>query len=100
MRITKDFKGKQILLSRILFSTTSDQNYEMSRTIILEEYDKGEQFVVIKGRHCSCYDFDETEWEAIRYTEEEIKKLAKGWIEHGDSYEVQLGVVFINYLEG
>ncbi|KKK91217.1 hypothetical protein LCGC14_2715180 [marine sediment metagenome] len=34
------------------------------------------------------------------YTEEEIEKLAKGWIEHGDSYEVQLGVVFINYLEG
>lgn len=62
----------------IVVAETSEPDYDMSRCILLEKLeglDYGE-YVLLEGYHCSCYDFDETEWDAIVYTKEELKKLA------------------------
>ena len=61
---------------QILFAATSDQDYDMSRTIIL---DTDKSYTGIKGSHCSCYGFDETEWDATEYTGEELGKALEGW---------------------
>lgn len=74
-----ELKGKDIKLHNILFSTTSTEDYEMSRLILLErmpdtDYD---EYVLIEGWHCSCYGFDDTEWEAIIFSREELDKLTQ-----------------------
>lgn len=69
-----DWKTLDIKPHHILVAFTTEPDYEMSRYILLR-IDYG-TYIVLEGHHCSCYDFDETEWEAIEYTEEEIKKLA------------------------
>jgi len=73
-----DFKEVEIKAHNILFASTSEQDYEMSRVILLSGPSYSE-FIVVEGSHCSYYDFDETEWSAIKYTEEELKKLAETW---------------------
>lgn len=72
-------KDKDIKVHNILFSTTTNEDYEMGRLILLErmpdtEYD---EYVLVEGWHCSCYGFDDTEWEAIIFTREELDKLNK-----------------------
>lgn len=74
-----ELKGKDIKLHNILFATTSTMDYEMGRLILLEkmpdiEYD---EYVLIEGWHCSCYGFDDTEWEGIVFSREELDKLSK-----------------------
>jgi len=69
-----DWKKLNIKPHNIVVAETSEPDWEMNRIILLE-LDPG-IFVILEGGHCSCYGFDETEWEAIEYTEEEIKKLA------------------------
>lgn len=74
-----ELKDKDIKLHNILFATTSTEDYEMSRLILLErmpdtDYD---EYVLIEGWHCSCYGFDDTEWEAIIFNREELDKLTK-----------------------
>ena len=77
-----DVKDLSIQLHNILVTVTSYPDYEMDRKILLDYQwysnspDKEVDYVVIEGSHCSCYDFDETQWEATGYTEEELKKLA------------------------
>ena len=74
-----ELKGKDIKLHNILFTTTSTEDYEMSRLILLErmpDTDYGE-YVLIEGWHCSCYGFDDTEWEAIIFSREELDKLTQ-----------------------
>ncbi len=44
------------------------------RLIDMPETNYGE-YVLVEGSHCSCYDFDDTKWEATVYTREELKKL-------------------------
>ena len=38
---------------------------------------KKDEYVLVEGHHCSCYDFDESNWEATVYTREELKELLK-----------------------
>lgn len=75
----KDFKvndiDKQIRLSKIIFGyTTTQTEYEMERILLLES-DKYGEYILLEGYHCSCYDFDEVEWEGLLLNEEELKKL-------------------------
>lgn len=69
----------QIEPHNIIITWTSEVDYEMSRMILLngikglEWYD---EYLLLEGGHCSCYDFDETEWHAMVYTKEELLKLA------------------------
>lgn len=69
-----NYKEIDIKPHNIVVAFTSEPDYEMSRHILLEiKYDS---YILLEGHHCSCYDFDDTEWEAIEYTEDELLKLA------------------------
>lgn len=74
-----------IKMHNILFATTTERDYEMERLILLEDmpdtnYD---EFVLAEGYHCSCYDFDETEWDCIKLTRAELEKM----LENVEDYE-------------
>lgn len=77
MRLYKEFNPKLINAHNILFTTTSERDYEMNRLFILEEMPKTSlnEFVLVEGYHCSCYGFDETKWEATVYNKEELIKI-------------------------
>ena len=66
-----------IKMHNVLFATTTEKDYEMERLLLLENmpdtnYD---EFVLAEGYHCSCYDFDETDWDCIKLTRDELNKL-------------------------
>lgn len=66
-----------IKMHNVLSATTTERYYEMERLLLLENmpdtnYD---EFVLVEGYHCSCYDFDETNWDCIKLTKDELNKL-------------------------
>lgn len=74
MEKIENFDIKSVNITDILLAVTSEPDYDMTRIYITESN------TVIEGWHCSCYGFDETSWEAIEYTEEEINALMKSWL--------------------
>lgn len=68
-----------IKMHNVLFATTSERDYEMKRLILLEDMPdtNDDEFVLAEGYHCSCYDFDETDWDCIKLTKDELDKLLK-----------------------
>lgn len=100
MKKIENFDFNSIRAADILFASTSNLDYEMSRVILVENKNGG--FLVLDGAHCSCYEFEDTEWEAIHYTEEELKKLANVWAKGLVGVEVdpeqELGVFLKRYL--
>ena len=77
MREYTIFKYLCIKPHNIVYAATTKPDYEMERLILLvdmPETNYGE-YVLVEGSHCSCYDFDDTKWEATVYTREELKKL-------------------------
>lgn len=85
-----NWKELNIKPCNILFSFTSEPDCEMDRQILLEfdyeEDDYNENYVVLEGWHCSCYDFDEVEWEAIEYTKEELIRLSNADYNKHDAF--------------
>lgn len=82
---------KPIQAHNIIYAVTTEEDYEMSRLIILEENYK---YIVLEGSHCSCYDFDETTWDATEFEDlKEMKKYlnAENWGLRRKAYE------FMNY---
>lgn len=73
------FKKIGIKPHQILVCSTSDPDYEMSRYMLLTDVDGLErgEYLFLEGYHCSCYDFDEADWEGTVYTEDELLKLAR-----------------------
>lgn len=69
-----DLDNFKIEPHHILVAQTSYPDYEMSRDILLEI--GWDSYVIVRGYHCSCYGFDDTDWDAIEYTLEELRKLA------------------------
>lgn len=71
-----ELKNLNIDIEEILYAHTTSEDYEMSRTIILEKED-GDKYIVLEGGHCSCYDefFGHGSLEAMEYTRDEIKLL-------------------------
>lgn len=101
MRIIKDFKLDQIPLWAAILAVTTPEDYNMERIIIasnLDDLDKDENFIVVYGGHCCCYDFNDIEWDATTYTEMELCKLMQGWRETGGSLEKEVARLMINYL--
>lgn len=96
-----DFKGVQLKnivnLHNIVYATTSEPDYEMSRCILLEDLEglKYNEYVVIEGFHCSCYGFDDTKWEATKYTKDELIKLAES--HQNDAYKETIHYLY-NYV--
>ena len=87
----------QLSAASVVFAATSEPGYEMSRVLLLEP--NYEVFIVLYGSHCSCYDFDETEWDATEYTRNELKKLVPGWLNDFGEYKA-LGLFLQSWLEG
>lgn len=73
---------------QILFAWTSEQDYEMERKILLEYVDNMgcDDYLLLEGFHCSCYDFDDTEWEGTTYSGNELKKLANADYNKNDPF--------------
>lgn len=72
------FKYEGIRPHQILVAITSEPDYEMDRNILLTDVDelKNDEYLLLEGWHCSCYDFDETDWSGTIYTSDELRKLA------------------------
>ena len=85
-----------IKLHNILYSITSPIDYEMERLLLLTDMPNTEddEYVLVEGSHCSCYDFDDTSWEATVYSKEELGKL----LEKASEYE-PLRLKLKKYLE-
>jgi hypothetical protein len=79
MKLYKNFDPNKLEAYNILFATTSEQDYEMTRLLLLEHMPNVQysNYVLVEGSHCSCYGFDETEWEATEYTTDELIKILK-----------------------
>jgi hypothetical protein len=81
-------EGFEIKPHHIVIACTSEPDYEMNRQILLEN--GFENFIVLEGYHCSCYDFDDTEWEAIEYIRDELKNLANAKYNENDKFWQQV----------
>jgi hypothetical protein len=80
MRKIENFKLADVPQTRVLFAVTSEPDYNVNRVLIAENYPDYGEYAVIEGSHCSCYGFDDTEWDAIAYTEEELQAVLRGWL--------------------
>ena len=84
-----DIKKENIKFHNIIIAITSKPDYEMSRWLLLEnlENSKYGEYIIVEGSHCSCYDFDETKWDAIKYSKEELIKIAEDRISTNNWYK-------------
>lgn len=75
------FKDEGIKPHQILVVSSSSPDWEMSREMLLKDIEglDYDEYLYLEGSHCSCYDFDETEWDGIIYTKEELIKLAESY---------------------
>lgn len=96
----KAFDIKKIGLHNIVFSVTSDHDCEMERWFLLEDLEdlKYNEYVIVEGFHCSCYDFDDTNWEAIRCTTEELIKLSNEKLKFVTGKEKEFYLLVYDYL--
>ena len=99
MEEIKNFKLEQIPLHDIVIVATSKPDCEMERTIVVEDYQGYGDWLVVDGGHCSCYGFEEVEWHATKYTSDEIRKLAVGWLKSGYGSEKIIAPLILNYVE-
>lgn len=74
-----NIKGKIIEPYNVVFATTSEPDYEMSRLMLLENMPdiSYRDYVLAEGSHCSCYGFNEIEWDCTQLTAEELKIILK-----------------------
>jgi hypothetical protein len=83
MKKINNFKLTDIPHHEISVVVSSQIDYEMERYLLADDYPHTNEFTIIQGSHCSCYGFDETQWEAITYEKEEFHTLMKLWIMYG-----------------
>ena len=74
-----NLKLNDIKIHNIVYAVTTPNDYSMGRWLLLEDMPdtKYNEYVIVEGFHCSCYGFDDTKWEAIKYEKDELIKLAK-----------------------
>lgn len=85
------FDKNKVHLHNIVYAITSPEDYQMQRLLLLTDMpDTNADYVLVEGSHCSCYNFDETEWEAFDYTAEELVKLLRSVDEFCDPLRVKL----------
>jgi len=88
---------KEILAHDILYTCTTTCDYSMDRIIVLE---KDNKLIFLEGGHCSCYDFDETKWEATefdRYDSESIIKFLQVDDDFDSGYLRKRTLEFLKY---
>lgn len=100
-----ELKTGKVKFHNVVITITSEPDYEMNRWLLLENLEdlKWNEYVVVEGYHCSCYGFDETKWETIKYTKEELLKIAKDRINNKSSWlgtEATFYKLVLEYLKG
>lgn len=94
-----NIEEKSLPLQNIILATTSEPDYESYRKIFCTLKDTPcDCYVIIEGGHCSCYGYDETEWEAIEYTAEELLKLADAPYNAKDDFWKQIKIQLGGYV--
>lgn len=78
----------------VIFAVTSPCDYAMSRIIVLGS---DGFFIVLQGSHCSCYGFDDTSWDGMEYTREELDVLMARWREHDSGPELDIAALWAKY---
>ena len=96
MEVIKNFKIDSVPVWKILFAATSMPDYEMDRIYIVE-YNVTE-YLLIVGYHCSCYEFDDTNWDATAYTKDELLKVLNGWKKGHQETENSIADLAFNYI--
>ena len=98
MKTISHFNLEQAPVSRIVIVVTTNPDYEMNRIIVYEGWPDYGNVTIGEGFHCSCYGFDETQWEAIEYeTEAEMLKVVSNWAETGYGVERQAVAPILRY---
>lgn len=97
MEKLKEFKIEDVPLHTIIFTVTSAPDYSMDRILITENWPEYDLFTVIYGDHCSCYGFQDAEWEAISYTKEELKLVTEGWTRSYCDAEALITPLLLDY---
>lgn len=75
-----------IKMHNVLFAITRNDCGFEERLLLLENMPNAncDEFILVEGYHCSCYDFDETKWECTQLTKKELNKL----LENVKDYEI------------
>ncbi len=70
---------------RIICAAQSEPDYSEDRQILIYAGEDAccDEYMLIEGGHCSCYDWDDVEFEAVVYTMEELDKLSASKIDGG-----------------
>jgi len=98
MKQIKNFKIDEIPIWKIALVATSDPDYEMDRIMLVENHPNYDGYTVIHGGHCSCYEFDDTDWSAFCYSRSQVIKLAQGWLKSGWGSEKIIAPLILDYL--
>lgn len=89
MKIANKFDISKIPFYSIIFTVSSDDCCcDWERLYYVEDINSNGDidyvsYLIIDGSHCSCYDFDSTEWTATEYTFDELKTLVNNWVKNG-----------------
>lgn len=79
----------EIELWRIICASQSEPDYSEDRQILLYGGD-GEwqdEYILLDGGHCSCYGWEEVEWDAVKYSRSELDALSRSKASAGCYYE-------------
>ena len=99
MQIIEPFKLEKIPLYKVCTVITVSEGCERGRTILVEGCGYPGGYMVIHGYHCSCYNFDDTKWEATVYNREELVTLMRGWLTtYGGMSEREFAMAVLKYL--
>ena len=76
---------------RIVCAAQSEPDYSEDRQILLYGGNEGDYhgkgpFVVLDGGHCSCFDWEEVDWDATEYSRDELVRLAESKLEGDGCY--------------
>lgn len=103
MKQIKNFKIEKIPVWQIVIAATSEPAYEMDRVLLAENWDGDRvdytSWTLLTGGHCSCYDFDETTWDATVCNTDELRELVSGWLEHGYGAEKIAAPLILHYIK-
>lgn len=70
---------------RIICAAQSEPDYSEERYILIYSGENvwDDVYAVIEGGHCSCFSWNDVEWDGVEYGRDELLKLAESKI--GDS---------------
>jgi len=99
MRKVSNFKLDKIPVWKIVFVVTTSPYYEMHRILLIEDWPNRDEFTLVEGYHQSLCGFDDTKWEAMVYTCNELKRLVIGWGRGPFEIEQKAKPLILQYLE-